>query len=143
MSLVTFGYLLAFAAAAVGWWRWRRELRERRLKALAGARRGLTLHEFVWQMSSNGVEPVIATTVYLVLRQRAQLDDHHLHPNDALTAYFDENDDITEFARELMLILDRAQTNLDAANLAANWHTVGDVAMHFSGGSHRSLRTVQ
>jgi hypothetical protein len=143
VSLTALGYILAIAAAGLGWWRWRRELRERRLKALDGARRGLTLHEFVRQLGTDGVDSVLATTVYLVLRQRAKLDEHRPHPNDALAAYFDDGDDVTEFARELMLLLDRAQSPLDAADLAASWKTVGDVALHFSGGARPFLRTVQ
>ena len=143
MSLATLGYALALIVAGIAWWRWRRELRERRLKALDGARRGLSLHEFVRDMAADGVDEVIAATVWLTIRHRAALDDHRLHPNDALDAYFDDRDDVVELARELMLLLDRAQGPLDAAQIAAEWRTVGDAAAHFSGKTRPWLRTVQ
>ena len=143
MSLTTLGYVLALAAAGLGWWRWRRELRERRLAALEGTRRGLSLPEFVRQMAAEGVDAVFASTVYVTIRHRARLDEHKLHPNDALDAYFDDRGDVAELARELMLLFDRALTNVDPEEFSRGWRTVGDVAQHFAGGVRPFLRTVQ
>ena len=143
MTLAALGYMLAIAAAGLGWWRWRRELKERRLAALDSARRGLSLNEFVRQLAVDNVDATVASATYLTIRHRAKVDDHRLHPNDALDAYFDDRADVTELARELMLVFDRAQVAIDPAEVAAGWRTVGDVAQHFSGGSRPYLRTVQ
>lgn len=143
MTLTALGYILALAAAAVGWWRWQRELKERRLAALDSTRRGLSLSEFVRQMAVDGIDAVVASAVYLTIRNRAKLDEHRLHPNDALDAYFDDRSDVIDLAREMMLLFDRAQVPLDAADVAAGWRTVGDVTLHFSGLSRPVLRTVQ
>lgn len=133
MDLTILGYALGLAVAVIGWFRWQRELRERRLAALAGARRGLSLHEFVRDVAADGVDGIVATCVYLTIRDRAKLGEHRLHPNDALTAYFDDGDAVIELGRDLMLTLDRSSAATDIDTIASTWRSVSDVTDWFGG----------
>lgn len=151
MTLTALGYALALIVAGIAWWRWRKEVRERRLAALAGTRRGLSLHEFVRQAEVDGTDAVLASAVYLTVQYRGKLGEHRLHPGDALSAYFDDGDAVADLGRALMVTLDRDMRDMDMDAVASEWRSIADMIDWFDGrGARRAgtsrppyLRTVQ